>query len=107
MQIQLVGSKTLPSNNLNALLPAYYRQNEHQFLPTGSSDLLVKVLPAVFFADYELIFHQALITRALSKSKFALPNMERLIFFSRFTWPSTGPLLHGCEMAFSTAARSR
>jgi hypothetical protein len=44
--------------------------------------------------------------RARSRSIPALPYIWRLIVLSRFTWPSTGPLLHFWRIAASTAGRS-
>src|SRR5262249_50295883 len=44
---------------------------------------------------------------ARSKVKPALPYICRLIVFSLFTWPSTGPLLHPWVIAAETAASSR
>lgn len=46
------------------------------------------------------------ITLALSRSIPARPYIDRLIAFSRFTWPSTGPLLHGPLNADDTAVSS-
>ena len=46
-------------------------------------------------------------TRARSRSKFARPYLWRLIALSRFTCPSTGPLLQGSVSADSTAFVSR
>src|SRR5690606_32935181 len=53
-----------------------------------------------------LLFHAAQSTRWRSRSKPALPYIWRLIVLSRFTSPSTGPLLHGSAMAARTAATS-
>ena len=51
--------------------------------------------------------HAALRTRALSKTNPALPYICRLTVFRRLTCPSTGPLLHRCVTAASTADSSR
>src|SRR5450631_2278109 len=45
-------------------------------------------------------------TRARNSSNSACPYICRFSVFSRFTWPSTGPLLQTYSTAFSTAARS-
>src|SRR5262245_21570325 len=45
-------------------------------------------------------------TRARSKASPARPYICRLMAFSRLTWPSTGPLLHGPVSAAATAASS-
>src|SRR5262249_2512497 len=46
------------------------------------------------------------LTRARSSRHPARPYIDRLIVFSRFTWPSTGPLLHDSVNAAATAASS-
>lgn len=43
-------------------------------------------------------------TLARKRAKPARPYMDLLITFNRFTWPSTGPLLHGSAIAACTAA---
>jgi hypothetical protein len=40
------------------------------------------------------------------RSNLAWPYACRFSSFSRLIWPSTGPLLHGCDKAARTAARS-
>src|SRR5262249_6382258 len=51
--------------------------------------------------------HGAWTTLALSNTNPALPYICRLIVFRRLICPSTGPLLHRCVTAASTAASSR
>ena len=46
-------------------------------------------------------------TRRRRRSNFARPYIDRLISLRRCTFPSTGPLLHLCFKAASTAASSR
>jgi hypothetical protein len=43
-------------------------------------------------------------TRRRRRSKLARPYMDRLISLRRWTFPSTGPLLHLCSRAALTAA---
>src|SRR5918997_1709945 len=44
--------------------------------------------------------------RLRRRSNLARPSPCRFSSFSRLIWPSTGPLLHGCDRAPRTAARS-
>src|SRR3989442_2048252 len=53
-----------------------------------------------------LFFEEERSTRCRKRRSFARPYILLLMSFSRFTWPSRGPLLHGRVNPARTAALS-